>query len=120
MLRGKTPIGRRDRKIHLMQPVYGPTVSKGPNITGYEPVDNDPEPYARVTNKLGGEVVESDQLRHVQTTVFNIRYRTDIDNTIRIVHENKMYSILSYAEAGEIRRNELDITTEYVEEYVIT
>lgn len=120
MLKGKTPIGKRDRKITLMQPVYGASVSGGPNITGYEPLDNDPEPYARVINKAGTDTVQSDQLTHVQQTIFNIRYRTDIDNTTRVVHENKMYAILSYAEAGEIRRSELDITGEYVQEYVIT
>jgi head-tail adaptor len=120
MLSARREIAKLDRRITLLQEVMGSSISGGPNITGYELLDNDPEPYARVRNKLGGEVVQNDQITHIQQSVFTVRYRTDINLSVKIVHENKMYAIHSYAESGETRRAYLDITAEYVKEYVLT
>ena len=120
MLKSKYQIGRFDRKITLMQPVSVSSTSGGPKRSGYEQIDNDPEPWAMVKNKLGSEVVENDQITHVQQSIFTIRYRTDISLTTRIVHEDKMYAIHSYAESGETRRRFLDITAELIGDYVLT
>lgn len=120
MLASKHRIGRFDRKITLMQPVEVSSTSGGMKFSGYEQIDNDPEPWAMVRNKLGSEVVQGDQITHVQQTVFTIRYRTDINLNVRIVHESKMYKIFSFAESGETRRRFLDITAEYDQEYELT
>lgn len=120
MLSAKRKIGRLDRRITLLQPVTGSTISGGPNITGYELLDNDPEPWAEVRNKLGNEVVQNDQITHVQQSIFTVRYRTDLNLDVRIVHEDKMYAIHSFAESGETRRAYTEITAEYVKEYVLT
>ena len=120
MLKSKYEIGRFDRKITLMQPVSVASVSGGPKFSGFEEIASDATPWAMVKNKLGGEVVQNDEITHIQQSIFTIRYRTDIDLNVRIVHENKMYAIHSFAESGETRRRFLDITAEYVEEYVIT
>jgi head-tail adaptor len=120
MLSARREVGRLDRRITLLQPVTGSSISGGPNITGYEPLDNDPEPYARVRNKLGSEVVQNDQITHVQQSVFTVRYRTDLNLDVKIVHEDKMYAIHSFAEAGETRRAYTDITAEFLKEYVLT
>lgn len=120
MLKSKYHIGRFDRKITLMEPVEVSSVSGGPKRSGYTQIDNDPEPWAMVTNKLGNEAVQNDQITHIQQSIFTIRYRTDLNLNVRIVHENKMYAIHSFAESGETRRRFLDITAEYVQEYVLT
>lgn len=120
MLNSKYQIGRFDRKITLLQPIAAVSVSGGPKSSGYEQLDTDPEPWAMVRNKLGGEVIENDKITHVQQTIFTVRYRTDITLDVRIVHESKMYAIHSFAESGETRRRFLDITAEYVKEYVLT
>lgn len=120
MLNSKYHIGRFDRKVTLMQPVEVSSTSGGPKFSGYEPLDSDPEPYAMVRNKLGSEVIASDEITHVQQSIFTLRYRTDLNLNVRIVHENKMYKIFSFAESGETRRRFIDITAEYDQEYVIT
>lgn len=120
MLNSKHSIAKFDRRITLMQPVTVASTSGGPKYNGFEMIDNDPEPYARVRNKLGNEVVQNDQITHVQQTVFTVRYRTDISRDVKIVHENKMYAIHSFTESEETRRRFLDITAEYLQEYVLT
>jgi SPP1 family predicted phage head-tail adaptor len=120
MLNSREQIGRLDRRIYIIQPVTTTGTSKGPTITGYEFIDSDYQPWARVRNKLGDEIVQNDIITHVQQTVFTIRYRTDITTEMSIVHENKRYKIFSFAESGEVRRRFLDITAEYTEDYTIT
>ena len=120
MLASKYQVGRFDRKITLMQPVEVASTSGGPKFSGYEQLDNDPQPWAMVKNKLGSEIVQNDIITHVQQSVFTIRYRTDLTLNVRIVHENKMYKIFSFAESGETRRRFIDITAEYDQEYVLT
>lgn len=116
----KLTFGKMDRKITLMQPVLVASTSGGPKYSGYEPLSSDPEPYARVVNKTGGEVVQNDQITHIQQSIFTIRYRADLDLSVKIVHEDKMYAILSFAESGETRRKFLDIVGEFLQEYVLT
>jgi SPP1 family predicted phage head-tail adaptor len=118
MLKAKVP--RRDRRITLMQPVEVSSTSGGPKFSGYELLDEDPEPYARIMNKPGGEVVQNDQITHVQQTIFTVRYREDINLNVKIVYNSKMYAILSFTESGETRRRFTDITAEFFKEYVIT
>lgn len=120
MLKSKYHIGRFDRKITLMEPVEVSSVSGGPKRSGYTQIASDPEPWAMVRNKLGNEAVQNDQITHIQQSVFTVRYRTDLNLSVRIVHEDKMYAIHSFAESGETRRRFLDITAEYVQEYVLT
>ena len=120
MLKSKESIGKFDRRITLMQPISAASVSKGPVYDGWEPIDDDPRPWARVKNKLGGEVIQNDEITHIQQSVFTLRYRTDLNLNVKIVHENKMYAIHSFAESGETRRRFIDITAEYLKEYVIT
>jgi SPP1 family predicted phage head-tail adaptor len=120
MLHNRRSIGSRDRLIQIVQPVRVSGVSKGPTITSYELIADDPEPYAAVRNKLGAEVVQNDEITHVQQTVFNIRYREDITTDMSIIHNGKRYKIYSFAESGEVRMSSLDITGEYVEEFALT
>ena len=117
MLRSKYKISDFDRKITIMQKSSVESVSGGPKYSGYENIDTDAEPWAKWVNKLGTETVQSDQITHIQQAVVTIRYRTDVTTSMVIVHEDKMYSILSLTESGEIRRRFLDLTVEYLQEY---
>lgn len=120
MLRSKEKIGRFDSKVYLLKPVFGPTTSKGQNITGYTEVDDDPEPYARWRNKLGNNTIEADQILHVQQAIVTLRYRSDLTLQNKVVKDNRMYGIHSFAESGETRKRFLDLTVEFEKEYVIT
>ena len=120
MLDSKHRIGKFDRRVYLMQKVSVASTSGGPKYSGYEFINKDYHPYVRWVNKMGSEVVQNDQITHIQQATVSMRYREDIDTTNVIVKDNKMYSILSMTESGETRRRFLDLTVEYLQEYEIT
>lgn len=120
MLSSKQDIGRFDRKVTLMQKVSVSSVSGGPKYSGYEPIDNDSEPWARWENRLGNEIVQSDQITHIQNAKVTLRYRTDLTTDMVVVKDNKMYSILSVSEDGETRRRFTVMTVEFLQDYVLT
>lgn len=103
-----------------MQEIIEDGESNEDKVTGYEPVDNNPNPWARVVNEIGDTVVEQDRVKHLQQTIFFVRYRTDVTNKNKVVHNGKMYSVLSAIEDGEKRKQRTKITGEYMKEYVIT
>lgn len=113
-------IGRMDRRITIMQEIIVDGDSNEDKVTGYEPIDNNPNPWARVVNEIGDAVVEQDRVKHLQQTIFFVRYRTDVTIKNKIVHNNKMYSVLSAIEDGEKRKQRTKITGEYMRDYVIT
>jgi SPP1 family predicted phage head-tail adaptor len=80
-------------------------------------LDTDPYDYARVTNRLGTEVVESDQVVHIRQSIFNIGYRNDITTKMRISHNSKVYDIISIAEQKDTRNSSLDIVGELNENF---
>lgn len=113
-------IGRMDRRITIMQEIITDGDSNEDKVTGYEPIDNNPNPWARVVNEIGDTVVDQDRVKHLQQTIFFVRYRTDVTNKNKIVHNGKMYSVLSAIEDGEKRKRRTKITGEYMRDYVIT
>ena len=65
-------------------------------------------PWANVAEGDGNEVVEADKKAAVMTTIFTIRYRSDIRNSMRILHDSQYYNIEGVSEI--IRRMYLKIT----------
>lgn len=113
-------VGRMDRRITIMQPIVSDGDSNEDKVTGYELVDTNPEVWARVVNDTGDTVMVQDQAKHMQQSVFIIRYRDDITIKHKVVHNGKMYSVLSAIEFGEQRKQRTKITGEYLKDYVIT
>lgn len=113
-------IGRMDRRIIIMEPIITDGDSNEDKVTGYEIIDTNPRVWARVENETGDTDTVSDQVKHLQSTTFTIRYRTDITIKNKVVHNGKMYSVLSAIEAGEHRKRFTKISGEYLKDYVIT
>jgi SPP1 family predicted phage head-tail adaptor len=65
--------------------------------------------WARVTHLRGTEPFQGQQFNAQRFTVFNIRYRDDVDETMQIVHDGETYDIQGVSEVG--RRVGLEITT---------
>ena len=103
-----------------MEPVITDGDSGEDKVESYTQIDTNPEVWARVENDTGDTVVEQNQVKHVQKTVFTIRYRTDLTISNKVVHNGKMYSVLSAIEAGEHRKRFTKITGEYLKDYVLT
>src|SRR5687768_3981833 len=94
-------IGRMDRRIHILEPVVTDGLSNEDKIDSYDIVE---QLWARVQNETGDTVVDQNQVKHTQPTTFTIRYRDYITIKHRVVHNGKMYTVLSAIEAGEHRK----------------
>jgi SPP1 family predicted phage head-tail adaptor len=110
-------IGRMDRLIYIMEPVVTDGVSNEDKIDSYQIVEHID---ARVQNEVGETVIENNQVKHTQPTTFTIRYRDYITIKHRVVHNGKMYTVLSAIEAGEHKKRFTKISGEYLKDYVIT
>lgn len=64
--------------------------------------------WAYVTHLRGPEPFQGQQFNPQRKTVFLIRWRDDIDETMQIEHDGETYDIQSIAEKG--RREGLEIT----------
>lgn len=64
--------------------------------------------WAHVDQLRGREPFQGEQFNAQQLTVFTIRYRSDVDETMSIVHDGETYDIQSIREIG--RREGLEIT----------
>ena len=64
--------------------------------------------WARVEHLRGKEPFQGQEFNAQRTSVFTIRYRTDLDETMRIIFDGDTYDILAIAEKG--RREGLEIT----------
>lgn len=109
MLRAGVRPGERDHLITFIRPVITDGSSNEDKVTGWQTLDYD---YARVTNKLGVEVVQGDQIAHLRQSIFNVRYRTDIKTNMQIIHNNLIFAIMSIAESGQTRNTSIDIVCE--------
>jgi SPP1 family predicted phage head-tail adaptor len=90
MLQSKEVIGSLDRKISIQRPIYAiNSVSDAKDITGWEEVA---EVWAKIDDRQGSEVYESDQIVAVRGTIFTIRAR-EIDVRWRISFDGEYYNI---------------------------
>lgn len=68
---------------------------------------------AQVTPMRGNEIYKADRPVSLKTTKFVIRYRTDLDEEVRIKYKNEYYNVVHIAEIG--RRVGLELTAELVD-----
>jgi len=59
--------------------------------------------WAKVSYVSGGEVYEADQRVALRIAKFFIRYRSDVDETCRILYDTKYYDILGIEEVDRKR-----------------
>lgn len=64
--------------------------------------------WAKVEHLRGKEPFQGEQFNAQRTSVFTIRHRTDVDETMQIIFDGDTYDIQSIAEKG--RREGLEIT----------
>lgn len=65
--------------------------------------------WANVTHLRGSEPFQGQQFNAQRKTVFLIRWRDDVDETMQVIHDGDTYGILSAVEVG--RREGLEIAT---------
>ncbi len=96
--------GRFDRKIEIQQRTEARDAAGGPTYTWATFC----LPWANVREGEGTEGLEGGKKEASITTIFTIRYRSDIRNSMRIVHGSVYYYIEGISEIT--RRGYLAIT----------
>lgn len=91
MLQHKYHVGRLDRRIVIQEStetkdVYGQPVKTWATLATV---------WAQVDDKSGGETYQAEQLTAYRKTVFVIRFRSGIEERMRILYNNRYYDILS-------------------------
>lgn len=96
--------GRLDRQITIERPASH-IDANGAEVSGW--VEHC-RPWAEVLEILAKERLAAPQTMGVRTAKIRIRYRSDIDSTMRIRHNGMWWGINGIAELG--RREALEIT----------
>jgi SPP1 family predicted phage head-tail adaptor len=117
MLYSRVRRGELDREITFIKKNVGINSTNEDADAGWVKVSTDPDVLAKVTQKPGREMMIADRVTFVQTTLFHVDYREDINTENRIVYNNKVYAIMSVVEyegrdmyleiAAEVRDNEV-------------
>jgi SPP1 family predicted phage head-tail adaptor len=102
-------IGRLDRRITFQGPVFTRNEYNEPELTGWADVLTT---WAHLMPSPGGETYLADQLTVVNTTSFMIRYRTDINEKMRVLFDERVYNIVSITEPPEYRREWMQVKVE--------
>ena len=114
MLSTKVNIGELDREIILLTPTYatgGSRPSTNENkITGW----TETTIWGKVTAFSGNEAMIAERLTETHNAVFTIRYRTDVDSTMRVVHEQRVYAIVSVT-PREDRKRFMDLVGQLID-----
>lgn len=103
MLDVRENIGSLDRRITFQQKVTSTDESNQELVTGWEDIASTPTVYASVNETSGSEVIQAQQLNGLETAVFTIRYRTDVNVLHRIVYDGVYWDIHAIHEIGRKR-----------------
>lgn len=90
MLQSKINIGRLDRRILIQSPVTTKDEYNQDEITSWSDLAT---VWASVGDSVGTEIEQADQITATRTTTFNIRYRSDITEVMRIIFDERIYDI---------------------------
>lgn len=110
MLQSKLEIGRLDRRVTIQQLTNSPDEYNQPVPTWATLATV----WASVDDRSGGESFQAEQLTAYRHTVFIIRYRSGIDETMRIVYNSRTYNIRLIKNPD--RRRTLEITGELLDD----
>jgi SPP1 family predicted phage head-tail adaptor len=103
MLATRTNIGALDRKITFQQKLVSTNQSNEDQEDGWIDIDTTPTVYATMTEYRGSEQFVADKINAFQTSLFIIRYRSDINVMMRILCDGLAYNIHSIEWIGRKR-----------------
>lgn len=109
-----------DRQITFIRKVIGSNSTNEDELTEWEKLPDNPTVWAKKTQKQGAEVVVTDQVQSIVNTTFIVDYRTDLDETMRVVENSKVFNIISISEHEESRKGFLLLNSESVPNQTFT
>jgi SPP1 family predicted phage head-tail adaptor len=113
MLAVKQDIGKLDKRITIQTKIIGDNISNEDQEDGWEDFKT---VYASRDDRTGNEMYAADKLTGFQDAVFTIRWRNDINLTMRIISDGMIYDIRSIQEVS--RKRFLTVIAERGKEYV--
>lgn len=116
MLTTSVPIGKLDRRITIQEPVYATNDHNEDEISDWSNVVS---VWARAEQKQGSEVVDADRVTYYETTIFTIRYRSDLNVRMRVVFQSIPYRIFSIVEMKGSRKGYMEISAEVMDNLVV-
>lgn len=102
-------IGKFDRRIIFQEETFSLNQYNEKESTGWVKRITT---WAHLMPTTGTETYIADQLTVTNTVSFMIRYRSDINEMMRVVFEGKVYKIVSITEPAGTRRSYLQVKTE--------
>jgi head-tail adaptor len=120
MLGHKNLIGHLDHEIYFIRPVIVDGESNEDKITDWELIPEYSQVNAKKYDVSGNTTVINDRLTYFQNTEWTIRYRNDINRTMRIVWNTQVYEILNILQTNEGRNRWLKITSNLLDEIYFT
>ena len=112
MLTTSVQVGKLDRRITIQEPVYGINDHNEKVISSWSTVET---VWAKAEQRQGSEVVDADRLTYYETTIFTIRYRSDLNVRMRIIWDSVPYRIFSIVEHKSSRKGYLEIAAEIID-----
>lgn len=113
-------IGRLDRRITFVQPIYETGTSNEDKITGWEVIDSSPDVWAQKIENSGRTLVQNDRVTFSQVTTWIVRFREDLNVRMRLIFNTQAYEIVNIAHADKGRDRYLNITTNLLDNIYFT
>jgi hypothetical protein len=104
-----------DRRITIIVPILEQGVSNEDKITGWEKIDSVPDIWAEKIETRGTTLVQNERVVLTQIVDWKIRFRSDLDISMRIVDANSQcYSIIGFREVEGRERYRI-VTTNFLD-----
>lgn len=113
-------IGRLDRRVTFVNPVYAIGTSNEDKIIGWETIDNNNTVWAQKIERSGQTLVDQDRVKFVQVTTWMVRFREDLNIRMRLVFDTQVYEIVNISEADKGRDRYLKIETSLIDNEYFT
>lgn len=110
MLHSKIRRGELDREITFIRKSISVGASNADDVTWIE-VATDPNTRARKKDLGGQDIVQDEQVKYAQRTVWTIDYREDLTTDNRLVYGGKVFEILAITDNESGRERYLDVMT---------
>ena len=105
-------LGKLDRRVTLIKPLYENGDSNEAKIIGWEALAINPDVWAERIETRGNTLVQNDRIVLSQIVDWRIRFRDDLNITMRIVDSNSQcYSIVGFREHEKGRERYKIVTT---------
>src|SRR5687768_15947004 len=97
-------IGKMDRRVTFIKPIIENGTSNEDKVTGWEVIDSNDTVWAEKIERSGSKFIQEDRVALVMQTDWRIRFRTDLNGSMRLVYNTLVYNITAFSEMSDESR----------------